>query len=439
MAQRYIPRIWMEEGEAELEPGEMDFFLPMLVNDQVFKLVQEARDVLDWLSTAGGQDGKCLVPNQFLAASAQERNRIERERQFSFRLILETLEDKYRNALKVNALLQKTKAGTSGFVLFLRGFSLKEHYYRHVTHGEHQDLGEYQARFELADRLAPTPLVLVRNPATSESLIAEFRGALKMKPAAGNSFTLDLDANWEADIRTLVGAASFVCVRNKVKTPGLLTEFAILQELGRLNETYFSHPEEAGTLSANGPIHRLDEAAISHMRKLSDQAVRPLTRLPMPTCLWLQGRRRKTVRDNALFIFDLFNRWASAGQRMPRDLQTRLLASAVAASMALERLDFIAMTAASYAQILSQYRSDELVDRDAFVRFYMSLVQYITQAIDETPTPIFNYQDLNAIKMLMSKSENPADLIWCTMRSYDQWMHDAMLRSTDREITRPTL
>jgi hypothetical protein len=401
------PNIWLEEGEAELEPGEMDFFLPQLVNDQFAELEREARDVLDWLQ-------RPELDDQFLAANAQERNRIERSRQFKFRLIFETLTDKYVNALKVNALLQKTKAGTSGFVLFLRGFSLKQHFYRRVTVGHEQDLEEYQARFKLAERLAPAPLVLVRNPATSESLLAVFPGA---KPAAENAYTLDLDANWQADIRTLVGAASFICVRNKVKNPGLLTEFAILQELGRLDETYFSHPEEARALIANGPIHPLDEAAISHMRKSSDQAVRPLARVPMPTCLWLQGRRRETVRDNALFIFDLFNRWADAGQRMPRDVQTRLMASAVAASICLERPDFIVMALASHAQILSQYRSDELVDRDDFVRFYMSLVQSIAQAIDQTPTPMFNYQDLNAIKMLMSKSETPADLISCTMRS----------------------
>jgi hypothetical protein len=394
------PRIgWMEAGEAELEPGEMDNFLPQNVNGTLGELEREGCDVLDCLKRPEF-DG-----NQFLAASAQQRNEIESIRRHKFRLILGTLTDKYVNALNVNALLQKTKAGTSGFVLYLRGFSLKPIRYRHVTIGyENQDIEEYVAGIELAQRLAPTPLVLVRNPVST-----------KLITGGETYYPLDLDANWEADIRTWAGAASFVCVRNKLKPPGLLTEFTILQELGRLNETYFSHPEEARTLIANGPIHRLDEAAISHMRKSSDEAVRPLARLPMPTCLWLQGRRRETERAIALFIFDLFNVWADAGQKMFRDVQTRLMASAVAASMCLERLDFIAMALASYAQILSQYRSNELVDRDDFVRFYMSLVQSIAQAIDETPTPIFNYQDLNGMKML-SKSENPTDLIWCTMR-----------------------
>ena len=242
--------------------------------------------------------------------------------------------------------------------------------------------------------------------------------ALRLKitgrPALENIYLLDLDATWEVDVRSLASAASFICVHNKLTNPGLLSEVGILLELGLLNETYFSHPEAARALIPEGPTQAFDEAAVSHMRKCTHDNVRPLARRPRPTCLWLQAHRRERSRDNALFIFDLINRLAERGGTMPRDMQARLLAAALAMSIGLERPDFMVMTFASYAQLLGQYGHDQLPQRDDRVSFYISVAQSLSRAIDQTATAIFNYQDLNAIKTLM-RSEKPDELVRCIM------------------------
>jgi hypothetical protein len=397
-------------GEPELKAVERDFFMPQLLNDLVWEGEQEASSALDWLNQA--EPDALLDPTEFIVASPSERIEIERNRLGKVQLMLETLMDKYANALRTDRLLERISAKKTGFVLFLRGFSLKEHYYSNITAGHEQDLEEYRFRFELAEKLAPAPLMLVRNPAMSESLLAQFPGA---KPAAENTYLLDLDATWEADVRTLAAAASFICVRNKLANPGLRTEVGILRDLGRLNETYFSHPEAARTLIANGPTQALDEAAVSRMRESTDQRVRPLAHRPRPTCLWLQAKRRDRSRDNALFTFDLFNRWADRGQTMPRDMQTRLMAGALAISIALERPDLIVMTFGSYGQILGQYGQDQLPERDDRVRYYFSVAQSLARAIDQTATSMFNYQDLNVVKALM-RSEKPDELVRCIMQ-----------------------
>ena len=108
---------------------------------------------------------------------------------------------------------------------------------------------------------------------------------------------------------------SFACTIS-LRNPGLLSEVGILLELGRLNETYFSHPEAARALIPEGPTQAFDEAAVSHMRECTHDNVQPLARRPRPTCLWLQAHRRERSRDNALFIFDLINRLAERGGTM---------------------------------------------------------------------------------------------------------------------------
>ena len=121
--------------------------------------------------------------------------------------MFETLTDKDDNALRTSTLLH---SDAPAFVLFLHGFSLDLLYDAAQSVGYESDLGLYSFRFELARNLAPTPLVLVRNPAQSESLVGIFPGASE---AAPTTFALDLDDTWETSVGALIEAASFVVVR----------------------------------------------------------------------------------------------------------------------------------------------------------------------------------------------------------------------------------
>ncbi len=408
----------------------MDLFAPELLNSLMYEAERDARAVLDTLSDT--PDGGIVDTSAFIPASADARQDLELDRRGRFALMFETLTDKYDNALRTDALLRDVAAGRQGFVLFLRGFSLKEMAFPDPSAEEvsllqieklpmdmrpfhEQDLDEYEARFELAMSLAPIPVVMVRNPATSESLIHQFPGAAK---AVENTFAIDLDHSWEGEVENLVRAASYVVVRNKVPGPGLDAEIAMVRRFERLGDTFFTHPVNVATDTGGTTAQPLNDHAIARMRGARPQTAPGGFELPSPpTCLWVQGDRRRRIAENVFFIFDFLNSLADRGQPMPRDMQGRLLFSAVAGSIGLERLDLLIMTLSSYANVVSQYRPDELPDPGPILKNYGEILGAVAQAIDagHDAEAVLEFRDLPRLRTLMGGGEDAKQLIRATM------------------------
>lgn len=392
----------------------MDYFMPSLLNDLVGEAQQDARAVLDLLSNT--PDGGIVDSGALVLEDPQVRQKLEGDRKYRFALMLETLTDKYDNAVRTGALMEGIAAGRQPFVLFLRGFSLKVEYEKKVSIGHEEDLGEYRACSDVATAVAPTPMVIVRNPATSESLLNQLDGAAA---ARETTFAIDLDTAWERAVASLVQTASYIVVRNALPGPGLNTELSMLRQFRRLDDTFFSNPERLAD-DAGGPApNPLDDTALARMRKANSRAVPTGLRLPIPpTCLWLQSDRRRRVGEDVFFIFDFLNGLASRGQRVPRDLQGRLLFSTVAASVGLERLDLLVATLSSYAQLVSQYRPDELPDPGAVLGDYINIRNSVAGGIDSSgeTESVLNFKDFARLRALMQTGEAPDDLIRATMR-----------------------
>jgi hypothetical protein len=130
----------------------------------------------------------------------------------------------------------------------------------------------------------------------------------------------------------------------------------------------------------------------------------------------VQGDRRRRIGENVLGIYDLLNRWAESGQRMPLDIQARFLAFAVAGSVLLERVDLIVMSVASYAQCVGSYNSARLPEAAEIAESYMTVVQALASAIDAAAAgpDVFDYYDLPHLKALLDV-ETPEVLIPETM------------------------
>lgn len=391
----------------------MDYFVPSLLNDLVGEAERDARAVLDLL--ANTPDGGIVDPGALVLSDPQARQKLERDRKNRFALMLETLTDKYDNAVRTSVLMEDIAAGRCSFVLFLRGFSQKETYELTGRYGYEADLGEYQARFDLAAAIAPVPTVIVRNPATSESLVGVFKGAEK---AAATTYAIDLDDTWERAVESLVRTASYIVVRNAIPGSGLDAELAMLRKHDRLNDTFFSNPENAPA-SAGSVAQALDDNAYGRMHASKPRPVPPGVALPSPpTCLWIQGQRRRTVGENVFFIFDYLNSLSTRGQSMPRDLQGRLLFSTVAASVGIERLDLLIATLSSYVAVVGQYRPDELPDPNAVLRDYGNILNSVAGAIDSAGDTgdVLDFRDFTRLRELMVAGEDPERLIHATMR-----------------------
>lgn len=392
----------------------MDFFVPSLLSDLVGEAEQDAQVVIDLLATT--PDGGIVDPGALILSDPQARQKLERHRKYRFALMLETLTDKYDNAVRTSSLIKDIAEGRSSFVLFLRGFSQKETYNATGRYGYEADLGEYQARFDLAVAIAPVPTVLVCNPATSESLVGVVQGAEK---AEATTFAFDLDDMWERTVESLVRTASYIVVRNAIPGSGLDAELAMLRKHDRLNETFFSNPENVPSSAGSAAAQALDDNAYGLMRAAKPLPFPPSIALPSPpTCLWIQGQMRRTGGENVFFIFDYLNSLSTRGQSMPRDLQGRLLFSTVAASIELERLDLLIATLSSYAAVVGQYRPDELPDPGAVLRDYGNILNSVAGAIDSVGETgdVLEFRNFVRLRELMEARENPERLIQATMR-----------------------
>jgi hypothetical protein len=392
----------------------MDYFVPSLLNDLVGEAEQDAHAVFDLLEKT--PDGGTLDPGALVLHDAASRTKKEGDRSGRMALMLETLTDKYDNAVRTTALMDEIAAKRRGFVLFLRGFSLKQTFSAEASMGYEADFGEYRARFELAEAIAPTALVIVRNPAASESLLGQFAGAQK---AAPSTFAVDLDDSWEQVVESLIRTASFIVVRNAIPGAGLDAELGLLEKCGRLKDTFFSNPESlTGGIASGGPA-TLDDRALARMRSAAPHDGGAAVALPAtPTCLWIQGERRDRIASYAFFVFDYLNGLASRAQGFPRDLQARLLFWTIAASLVLERLDFFIMALSSYAQVLGQFRPDELPDPAHMLQNYGAVLESLATSIDEAGegARVLDYRDFAHMRSTIGASEDPAALIRATMR-----------------------
>jgi hypothetical protein len=386
----------------------MDYFVPQLLNTVVGEAEAEVHAVVDAFNAA------VIDPTPFIAADAQQRTAIVRDRYHRFGIVFETLIDKYSNARRTQALLDEIASGQRGFVLMLRGFSLKEQFDAVRSIGQETDMEGYSFRFGLARNIAPAPLVLVRNPSESESLIGVFPDAEK---AAANTFSLDLDSGWEASVRTLIGMASFIVVRNKVMSEGLITELGLLKDAGRLDDALFSHPAEAARAFPGTTLKEADAATVASRGSLVAPRSTRSGRMPFATCWWVQAARRTRIRESVLFVYDLLNQFAARGAGMPRDIQARLLAFAVAGSILLERLDLVVMSLGSFAQVVASFSAEQLPARAQVAEAYMAVARDLVEAIEATPksAAVFDYDDLDRIRGLMEQ-ETPEILIPHTMR-----------------------
>jgi len=388
----------------------MDDFLPSLLADLIGDARQDAKAVFDVIEATPA--GGFVDTSGIVAASAEVRLDQERARRGRFALMFETLTDKYDNAVRTDALLRKVAAGDQGFVLFLRGFSTKQRFEPDITVRHEQDLGEERSRFDLAKALSPLPMVMVRNPATSESLVNVsanlFEGDAE---AMENTFAIDLDDGWQRTVEALVGAASAIVVRNKLPGEGLDAEIAMVARLGRLDDTYFSDPIDATQLGGGAP-QAFDGDCIARLRAAARCPHATDVDLPSPpTCLWEQGETRRLEGDNVFFVFDYLNSLADRGQPMPRDMQGRLLFWATAASIGLERLDLMIMTLSSYANVISMYRPEELPEPESILKNYGTILSAVARAIDaEGSAGVLDFRDPARLRGLM-RGEDPAMLL----------------------------
>lgn len=342
---------WAETGKGEQEP-DPDWHVPYLLNEEARLLAYHFEE-------------RIKAPD-FQPRSAGERSALELERYKMFCLIHEHLTEKYRAASRTLDLLRKVQAGKSGFVLLLWGFGSKT-WHLDGASVSNIDIGAPLERDALAGKLAPAPLLWIADPTDSGAFKAASADNLSKIEA---SFRIESGRDWEKNVCLLISAASFIIVKNAGMTQGVVREIERVKEMGRLSDTFFDAPEKAQHICHGHDLKPLTEDNIALMRNEAAARVVPGKPLPEPTCLWIEGEKRKNLFSAFL---DLFRHLEAGGRyRTPipfdwlLDADYKLLSYAVL----LERLDLLAAVLKWLCEMFAATPGEEFPHGESLAKAY---------------------------------------------------------------------
>jgi hypothetical protein len=187
---------------------------------------------------------------------------------------------------------------------------------------------EWFALTELVAAVKPMPVVWIANPVESSAIDLLVSG----KQDWEMGFRVESGEEWEQHVHALISAATYVVMRNRQMTPGVIAEIELLGELGRLTDTFFEDVEAAG----RADCRPLDARALTIIR--SHQAPRtPSVTLPPAMCAWVGGPRRTEMERSANAVELLVRRLETAGRPVLGDLTLDVSSSLLSGAVLLER------------------------------------------------------------------------------------------------------
>ena len=297
-----------------------------------------------------------------------DRYKLESDRAFRFKLLLQILQEKYNIAQRTLSIIKKIENGTTGFVLLLREFDFKVGYMNSGSFGtistkwyeERKKITEY------AKAIAPLPLLWVANPSES--------GHSDTDPLMGTSdknlgYRIQLDDNWENDVTNLIRNSSFIIVLNDEMTPGVIKEIELTVQLNRICDTFFLSPEKAQHLLNNSPCNQIDDQTFDRIRSCTFARKLLMNSLPPPTCLWLSDEQRDHAEAE---VEDLLKAIELAIKRklpVHYDIQLDSYASLLANYLVLEQTDRLITVIENIVDIFTTVSEHFIQDRKKFATF----------------------------------------------------------------------
>ncbi len=323
----------------------------------------------------------------------EERTKLERARFQLFRSIVEHLVEKYDTAQRTQSLFRGVEEGRKGFVLFLRGFAYRAHYLTGITivSASGSDLSEKTNKIRFARLLAPVPLVWIANPIESGPFSAvEEHIYDNYTKEARPDLRIEMGSNWEADIRNLISAASFIIVFNQSMTEGVVTEIMLIEELGRRKDTLFHAPDQAAvTLGVDlEDCSPLTDAAVERMKVLTVDRPLRIRDLPAPTCLWVDGPRRAQLEFEITALRSWLNHVVGNATSFALDMVVDTNMSILAKTLLLERLDLIPSTLLAISEALRSLGEDHLEGAELLADGYASYTKELRCALAQCPADL---------------------------------------------------
>jgi tetratricopeptide (TPR) repeat protein len=373
-----------------------DYHIPFMLNSETYLLATEFF--------------RFLENRRVWQRTVKERAELERGRLWLSMAILEHFIFKYRVACETRSMFRWTEKGLTGFVLFLRGFSLRVHYHAGFSYGEATEFNEQMENVRLAQKLAPIPLLLVGNPADSMPLDAVISKIYRIKDKPETSpFLVAAGTDWESKVKSLISLASFIVVHNPVMTAGVTREIQLVEEAGRRKDTYFYAPDKAaaalGVDMANCAL--MNDEAVGRMRILTRGRCWQAGCFPEPSCLWVTGAHRTRLE----FEHEALRRWierlTEAKPALVLDLRLDASDALLANSLLLEKIELVPPIMLEVSEILRSFGEEHLQDAESIAQKYEFVARELEEALAQSlPNATVMERNMRVVEILRGNCQS---------------------------------
>lgn len=294
--------------------------------------------------------------------NADDRQALERARLEAYTMMLSDVIGRHQAAARTQALFERVARAEEAFALMLRDFGLRAHRFESasLTWGP---LGESFGIRNVAERVAPLPLVWITNPADPGRL------------DANEGFRVESAAEWQSDVRKLIAAASFIVMDNGQMTEGVRYEITALRELGRLDDTLFADTATAAEFLGS-PVRGMTDEELAPLRGRA----RPRQideKLPAAACHWVGGAQREAFEAKLRSLQPWLQALPAPLSAAAADLTLDALAYVISAAAVLEKRELLPPLLARAAQALETYSDDDLREAQQLAHLYAKAAEQL--------------------------------------------------------------
>ncbi len=396
------PPFGLSASETEHAFTDGSWLVPIDLNEACVQLAVQVEQFLG---------GRLILPR-----GAAQRTKLEEKRHKLVRIAVGFVYEKYLAAIRTRQLFDRIEGKESGFVLYLRGFELRVFALDVATVGRFSGSFSSLTKSQLADKLSPIPMIWASNPSESDGQNLKLESALTDGPEDWTEILrgrVQLDAEWEGSVRTLIQRASKIIIDVERDSPGLRKEIEIIGELRRVTDTYVMSGDH-------------NPAAFSGAKSLSEDSFREIHAmataaidgppLPNPACLWVSKKSRESVNE---YVNSVFREWESQSDNLTEDLVADMYAFCFAATVLTEQLNKLPVILMALSRTLQRFGPNDLMK-----------CEFLSGEYDSLAEPF-----IDAIRVLGTKAPSPEDAAGF-IRFVEDFGDESSLVETNLEIFR---
>lgn len=296
-----------------------------------------------------------------------EREALERGREQLYGMTLDHVRERREAAVRTDALFERVARGEESYALALHEFHMRTRRFQGGAGLTFGRWGESLFMADMAQRIEPMALVWIANPVDAGS------------PDPREGYRVESASDWQADVRKLIAAASFIVMDNHLidndpMPEGLSYEIGALRELGRLDDTLFRDPRTASELLGIS-VRKFSDDQLDVMRRRAKPRSIDRSELPAAACGWIEGARRQNYESRLLALMPWIETLPTPRSAVAADLILDALAYVISVAVLLQNGEVLPSLFQMAANTVAIYAEDDLSDAQQLARAYAEVAE----------------------------------------------------------------